>query len=169
LRWSLINRTSRALDAPIAAVSLTDESQKRQFFKSAVGLPDPVLSSRQVPFSHSFCKHVSRSNHILRVSDARLDPRVSKNASITEIGVVAYLGQPIHAPDGTPIGSMCVLDTKPRDWTDVEADTLLRISKMVDAQIALRATRAMLQEESDYLNDLLETLPECQAWLLLAG
>ena len=151
--------SARALNAPVALLSLIDETGDRQFFKSHYGLPEPVASCRQTPLSHSFCKLVTRSSEMLRVIDARTDPRVWDNPAITELGVIAYLGQPVFAPDGTPIGSLCVIEGQARVWTDEEADTLLKLSKMAAARIALRKSLADKEAEHRHLDKLLETLP----------
>ena len=149
---------SRLLNAPVALVSLVDVPGDRQFFKSQVGLPEPVASLRQTPLSHSFCKLVARTGKMLRVIDAQSDPRVKGNPVIEDLGVIAYLGQPLFAPDGTAIGSLCAIDTKAREWTETDADTLLRLSRMANAQIALRNSAQTLTIENDFLDDLLETL-----------
>lgn len=151
--------SARVLNAPVALLSLIDEQGDRQFFKSQYGLPEPVASRRQTPLSHSFCKLVTRSSEMLRVTDAHTDPRVWNNPAVTELGVIAYLGQPIFAPDGTPIGSLCVIEGQTRDWTDEEADTLLKLSKMAAARIALRKSLADKEAEHRHLDKLLETLP----------
>ena len=155
----LTSLAARFLNAPVSLLSLIDEVRDRQFFKSQVGLPEPFASQRQTPLRYSFCKHVARSNAALRVIDARIDERVKNNPAITELDVIAYLGQPILAPDGTSIGSLCVIDTQPRDWTEQDQDTLLRLSRMANAQIALRESLLILKDEKQYLDDLLEAVP----------
>ena len=151
--------SARVLNAPVALLSLIDEKGDRQFFKSQYGLTEPIASLRQTPLSHSFCKLVSRSAETLRVTDARTDPRVWHNPAINELGVIAYLGQPLLAPDNSPIGSLCVIEGQARHWTDEEADNLLKLSKMASAKIALRKSLADKEAEHRHLTTLLETLP----------
>src|SRR5688572_22304256 len=67
----------RVLRAPVALVSLVD--QERQFFKSCIGLPEPIASRRQTPLSHSFCQHVVGTGRPLIVEDARSNPLVRLN------------------------------------------------------------------------------------------
>ncbi|MGY6548860.1 MAG: PAS domain S-box protein, partial [Roseinatronobacter sp.] len=155
----LTTLSARFLAAPIALFTLVDEAGARQFFKSHAGLPEPVATARQTPLSRSFCKLVSRSGEKLRVVDARRDARVSHNPIIQELGVIAYLGQPVHAPDGSVIGTLCVIDTTPRDWTAQDEDTLLRLSHMVSTHLKLRRAHGALKAEHAYFSGLLETLP----------
>jgi len=83
----LTRLAARLLRAPVALVSLVDA--ERQFFKSCVGLPEPWLSRRQTPLSHSFCQHVVTSAEPLIIEDARANPLVKENLAVSELGVVA--------------------------------------------------------------------------------
>lgn len=134
-RFDRVTRVvSRALNVPVALVSLVDS--ERQFFKSAVGLPEPWNSCRETPLSHSFCQHVVNQNAVLRIVDARLDARVSENRAVPELGVIAYLGVPLHA-DGQVIGSLCAIDTKPRQWTVSDENSLRDLASIVENEISL--------------------------------
>jgi GAF domain-containing protein len=111
----------RILRAPVGLVSLVD--QHRQFFKSCIGLPEPLATIRETPVSHSFCQHVVGSGKPLVIEDARANPLVRLNPAIQEMGIVAYAGIPLTTSSGHTIGSFCVIDSRPRAWTfdDVEA------------------------------------------------
>lgn len=149
---------ARLLRSPVALVTFIDEKRNEQFFKSQLGLPEPVATLRTTPLSHSFCKHVARKNRVLRVVDAYTDPVVAANPAVPELGVRSYLGFPIHAPDGAAIGSLCVIDHEPRDWTEDDADALFRLCEMVTAQIHLRYSMIERAEKDRYLTDLLDTV-----------
>jgi GAF domain-containing protein len=133
---------SRVLGVPVALVSLVDD--RRQFFKSAQGLAEPWASERETPLSHSFCKHVVATAEPLLVTDARDDPRVADNLAIPDLGVVAYAGMPLLAPDGSVLGSLCAIDDHPRVWTEEQLDTLRELAAAASREIGLRiaATRA---------------------------
>jgi two-component sensor histidine kinase len=124
------------LKADVALLSLV--TGDRQFFKSQCGLPDPSL--RETPLSHSFCQHVVMTRQPLRVSDARDDPVVAGNLAITELGVVAYLGVPVHARSSNEIlGSLCIIQTKPRDWSDADLALLRQFGDIIEDQIDVHA------------------------------
>ena len=93
------------IEAPVALVSLVDD--KRQFFKSCVGLPSPWSQSRQTPLSHSFCQHAVRSGEPLIIEDARSHPLVRENLAIRDLNVIAYAGIPLVTSDGFVLGSFC--------------------------------------------------------------
>ena len=147
---------SAFLDVPVALVSLVDAD--RQFFASQVGLPDPTAAERQTPLSHSFCQHVVATDAPLAVEDARVHPVLRDNGAVDDLGVVAYLGVPIHAPSGEPLGSLCAIDSRPRTWTADERRAMSALVASVEAEIALqaeladrRAAEARARDEADAL------------------
>lgn len=123
------------IDVRMAMVSFVDESTNRQFFKASLGLPEGV---NQTTLDRSFCKIVARTGEMLAVIDARTDARVSDNSIIEEMGVIAYLGAPILAPSGQAIGSLCAVDSVPRDWSDKQKRIIIDLAACVTDHIALR-------------------------------
>jgi GAF domain-containing protein len=97
------------------------------------------MSERQTPLSHSFCKHVVTDNQPLIVDDAREHPILKDNKATAYLGVVGYLGMPLTTADGHPIGSFCVIDDQPREWTDEEIDIIRELAMSVMTEIDLRA------------------------------
>ena len=157
---------SRLLKAPVSLVSLIDYDGDRQFFTSQCGLPSPWSETRQTPLSQSFCKMVVEQNRHLRITDSRLDSRVAGNPVIDLLGVVAYLGVPIEAPNGEVVGSLCVIDSLARDWSDEDLDVLTRLGTCVNNQFRLMETARMLSDarhdlakERDQLANILDTVP----------
>lgn len=124
------------LNVPVALVSLVDED--RQFFKSCVGLPEPWASRRETPLSHSFCQHTITSNEPLLIADARVHPLVSDNLAIPDLNVIAYAGMPLILPDGSAIGSLCAIDTRPRWWTADEVNILRDLALSAVTEVELR-------------------------------
>ncbi|MDT0278004.1 GAF domain-containing protein [Blastococcus goldschmidtiae] len=110
------------LDVPVALVTMV--SVDEQVFPGAPGLPEPWQSTRRTPLSHSFCQHVVRSAAPLLIPDARTDPLVADNLAIPDLHVVAYAGVPITDTDGTLVGSLCAIDSRPRQWSDEDLSVL---------------------------------------------
>jgi diguanylate cyclase (GGDEF)-like protein/PAS domain S-box-containing protein len=132
----LTRLAARVLKVPVALVSLTDED--RQFFKSRV-LPAALAAVRETPLSYSFCQHTVASCQPLIIDDVQGHPLVGNNPAIAEFGVVAYAGIPLVTSDGYVLGSFCVLDTRPRAWTDEEIAILKDLAAAVMTEIELRA------------------------------
>jgi DNA-binding CsgD family transcriptional regulator len=126
----------RLLGTEVALLSLIDCD--RQFFKSSCGLPEPFASTRQTPLSHSFCQHVVASENYLAIEDARTEPLVADNPAICELGVIAYLGVPVLAPNGRILGSFCAIAQKPRAWSKDDIALMQDLSGIVENEIALR-------------------------------
>ena len=139
-----VRLATRLLGTPVGLLSLVDG--QRQFFKAQMGLPKWAADARQTPLTHSFCQHVVTSDGPLAVSDARADPKLQDNLAIEDLGVIAYLGVPVHAPDGAVLGSFCAIQSEPREWTDAEREALEDVAAGVEAEIALRTELARAQE-----------------------
>jgi PAS domain S-box-containing protein len=124
------------LHVPMALVSLVDA--ERQFFKSCIGLPEPWASQRETPLSHSFCRHAVESAEPLIIADAREHPLVRDNQGIHELDMIAYAGIPLITSDRYVLGSFCVTDNAPREWTAAEVEILQDLAASVMTEIELR-------------------------------
>ena len=121
-------------EAAFAAISFVCED--RQWFKSEVG-----LGVHQTPISVSFCAYAIRQPDIFVVTDARKHPLFAHNPLVTEEPKLRfYAGMPIQAADGTPIATLCVLDSVPRPagLTEIQQLTLRVLARQVEAQLELR-------------------------------
>lgn len=137
----LARLATRVVDAPIGLVTLVDRD--RQFFKSCVGLPHPWCDVRQTPLTHSFCMHVVATGEPLVIEDARQHPVLRDNLAIDQLGVVAYAGVPLIASEGETLGTFCVIDTRPRVWTNEDLYILGELAASVMTEIELRASREL--------------------------
>ena len=142
----LASLAARLLRAPVALVSLVDT--ERQFFKSCLGLPEPLNTLRQTPLSHSFCRHVVTSGEPLVVEDARLHAVLKDNLAIRDLGIIAYAGIPLRTASGHVLGSFCVTDTRPRRWSDEDLDTLRTLAASVVTELELRRSAAEHRAQS---------------------
>lgn len=149
---NLTRLVRQVLNVPVALVSIVQPENDRQYFKSQQGLPEPWATERQTPLSHSFCQHVSRCDQELVVSNALEHKMLATNLAVRDLGVVAYLGLPIYSPDHVCIGALCAIDTRPRDWSEFEVETMTSIASCVTDAILLRATcqtASALQDEQE--------------------
>jgi formate hydrogenlyase transcriptional activator len=139
----LTRLATAVLRVPVALVSLVDGD--RQFFKSQCGLSEPLATTRQTPLANSFCKHAVGSGEPLIVPDARRDPLFEHNPSISELGVIAYAGIPLITSEGQALGTFCVVDGRPHDWTEEEIGILRLLATSTMSEIELRALTANLE------------------------
>lgn len=150
----LTQLASSILGVPVSLVSIIDKPNDRQFFKSIHGLAEPWLSKGETPLSHSFCQHVAYDNAPLIVENAPDYDRVKDNLAIPDLGVIAYLGVPIHDPHGRAIGALCAIDSRPKKWTDEDLATLEKLALCVDDAICLRSalktSETIREEQADF-------------------
>lgn len=140
----LTRLASRIFNVPIALVSLVDA--ERQWFKSNQGLE----STTQGPRNESFCAHAILGDELLEVTDALADPRFSHHPAVVgELGLRYYAGRPLKSPDGMKLGTLCLVDTKPRMLTEDEKASLDDLSHMAEQEIT-----AMQLATLDHLTQL---------------
>ena len=150
----LTRLAAKVLRAPVAFLSLVDGG--RSVFKSSVGLPEPWVSRREIPLSHSVCRYVVAANAPLVIDDARSHPLAVDNQAVAELRIVAYLGTPLVTSDGYPLGTLAVIDTVPRAWTPEDVSVLGDLAASAMTEIELRAETDQRQRVEQHLG-LLET------------
>jgi GAF domain-containing protein len=126
---------AEVLRAPVALVSLIAED--RQFLKSAIGVAEPWASRRETPLSHSFCQHTITRGEPLVVDDAREHPILKGNPAIADMGAIAYAGVPLVDDRGQALGTLCVIDSRPRQWSSHQVELLADLAASVVSEIAL--------------------------------
>jgi PAS domain S-box-containing protein len=130
----LARLAAELLGAPMAAVNLIAEG--RQWFKAEVG-----LGVREMPLDNSICARVMLQPSELVIPDLLEDSRFSCNPLVTAgPGLRFYAGELLQTPDGLPLGTLCVLDTKPRPegLTTQQQFILQALARQVMGQLELR-------------------------------
>ncbi len=152
----------------ISAITFVGET--RTYWKSVPHLPYGSFESWQNAVGDSFCYFPIGVNGPFVVEDAENDPRTAGHPAIGPWGVGAWAGFPIVTSDGQPIGTMCVIDAKPREWQSSELETLAILARAVSSEInlrvSLRTARAALETAQDALARSTELTRSLQESLL---
>lgn len=128
----LVEMASKICDVPIALVSLIDSD--RQWFKANVG-----LDAKETPRDISFCGHAIHQKDIFIINEASLDERFKGNPLTTGYPHIRfYAGTPLITPEGHAIGTLCVIDQKPRELSEDQKRFLKILSEQVIAQLELK-------------------------------
>ncbi|RKR06481.1 GAF sensor signal transduction histidine kinase [Maribacter vaceletii] len=131
---------------PISLVSLLDET--RQWFKSRHG-----IDATETPKELAFCAHaINSDDKIFNIKDAREDERFKENPLvINDPNVIFYAGVSLTNDEGLPLGTLCVIDHKPRTLTQTQKDSLTALSKHVMNLLELRKNRILLEDSNKEL------------------
>jgi diguanylate cyclase (GGDEF)-like protein len=161
-----ITRTAcRLLDVPIALVSLVDKD--RQWFKSRTGL-DALETPRDV----SFCGHAILSDAPMVVPDAQEDARFADNPLVTGAPHLRfYAGVQLYSMDRKKIGTLCVIDRKPRVLAPGDLDALRDLARTIEQLIYHRQLAIAAQALNERLqacegSDAHQPEPGELAWLV---
>ncbi len=152
----------QVFSVPVAAITLIDE--QRQWYKSQVGLAYP-----QTPRAVAFCAHTILQTEVLAVSDATQDARFADNPSVTgDEHFRFYAGAPLITSEGLVLGSLCVIDTDPKQLDDQQKSVLEVLARQAASRIELQRQVA-LQEKLIVQQKLAEQrLAETEERLLFA-
>jgi PAS domain S-box-containing protein len=153
---------SEICGTPIAVVNLVGDA--RQWFKAEVG-----LGVRETPLETSFCGHAILQEDFMLVPDATQDPRFDCNPLVVgEPGLRFYAGALLKTEDGFPIGTLCVLDYKPRELTDQQIRTLRRLARQIMTQLELRRIVRAQSESEAYFRAMADHVP-AMVWVTNAS
>ena len=147
--------TSSICQVPIALISLVDA--ERQWFKSTIGL-DVSQTRRDI----AFCGHIILSAQTMVVKDTLYDERFRDNPLVTSAPRIRfYAGAPLITPTGYILGSLCVIDRKPRDLSDSQKIALEALARQVVTQLELRRVSANLANALDKIKQIEGLIPIC--------
>ncbi|MBU1689183.1 MAG: PAS domain S-box protein [Gammaproteobacteria bacterium] len=164
-RFDRITRVAQHLfDVPFALISLVDAD--RQWFKSCQG-----LSATETPRSISFCGHAILSENTFVVANALDDPRFADNPLVTDAPHIRfYAGHPLKAGDGSRLGTLCIIDSKPRDFSaeilallaDLARSVELELNQqtLVEATVSIDAGHQQLQAVLESVVDGIITIDD---------
>ena len=162
---NIVTLAAQMLNAPMSLVSHVNYEKDRQFFFGHKGLPSELAEAAETTLDVSICKFVQSSGKTVAIRDTLKDARTINNAAIHNLGIRSYIGSPIHAPSGRPVGALCCMSSEPRDWTDKNIENLINLTVCIDDIIESRALAleertareklySMLQNRFQYISEI---------------
>ena len=142
-RFDRITRLARSVfRVPVAEINILDDF--RQYTKSPYVPGHPVYTDR----TETFCDVTIQGDGILVVPDAEKDPRFSTRGLVTGARRIRfYAGRPLVTADGHRVGTLCVVDTKPRTFSVVEHALLDQLGQLVERELGLDSDPDHLTKE----------------------
>lgn len=152
----LTRLAQRLFGVKIALISLIDA--ERQWFKSRQGL-DVCETARDI----SFCGHAILASELFEVPDATQDARFADNPLVTDAPHIRfYAGAPLSSSDGFRLGTLCIIDTQPRQLSARDRGMLRDLADLVETEIALSEQRSQ-SERLHKMQALQEIITRAQA------
>ena len=150
----IVRLAAHLLDVPVAMLNLVTD---RHWTKAGYGVEERVLD-----LADSFCRHVVESGVAMHVPDLSRDERFSDNRFVTGAGLRFYAGEPLTVA-GRELGTLCVLDTRPRTLTDEQRAVLDELAAWAEAELnnsALNELVEMAQQQERHLRSILDATPD---------
>lgn len=148
----IVELASMICETPISTITMIDEA--RQWFKAKIGLADSETSR-----DNAFCAHVINSDEVMIVPDATKDNRFFDNPYVAgNPDIRFYAGMPLVTPDGYSLGTLCVIDTKPKNLFPHQLFALQVLSKQVVKLLELRKKIFELERLNDTHRKLLSVI-----------
>ena len=144
---------SQICDTPVAAVSFLESDH--QWFKAELG-----LDVTRLPLERSLCAHTIVEKKVLVVPDARRDERFAEHPLVTGAPHLRfYAGAPLVTAEGLALGTLCVIDKKPRKLSPAQRKALRALSRQVMNLLELRRTAARLKESETRFRAFMDNGP----------
>jgi two-component system NtrC family sensor kinase len=156
----IVRIAAESCGTPIALISLVDRD--RQWFKANVGLHGIGETER----CYSFCSHAIEREGVFLVEDALADERFATNPLVQgEPFIRFYAGVPIQTEEGLSVGTLCVLDRRPRTLAESQLRSLLGLGRQVELLFRLRSQVRLLKDRNIELEQAQERMRSLNTFL----
>ncbi len=148
---AITHAAAELLRVPVSLISLVDT--RRQWFKSHYG-----LETRETPRDISFCAHAILEPELFVVPDAEKDERFHDNTLVTDDPHIRfYAGCPLSATNGERLGTLCLIDRRPRELSAEQRKLLAHLGRWAEAELNLHAEH---ESVTRFVEHLLQQISE---------
>ena len=140
----LTQLAARLLKVPASFISVVGAGH--DFYKSQTGFPPDLAASRTIT-GRTFCHYTLAGDEPLVIDDTHSDPVWKAVPTVESMGVRAYVGVPLKLA-GETVGSFCVMDMQPRNWSDEELEILRQLALSAGRELSLRSALVQATDDS---------------------
>ncbi|WP_161597072.1 GAF domain-containing protein [Dyadobacter flavalbus] len=138
---NIVKLAAEICGTPTALVTLLDD--QTQYIRFKFGFDKDETSQKD-----AFCSHTIQQPELMIVPDALMDPRFVDNPLVTsDPNIRFYAGAPLTTQDGHSLGSLCVIDQKPKELTEIQKSMLTILSKQVIQTLEFQMSIQILKEQ----------------------
>lgn len=153
---SLVDTMALVLNVPAGLIMRLSGDQIEVLISSrSEGNPYHPGDSEHFLDSGLYCETVIRTQTRLLIPDALADPDWRDNPDV-KLGMISYLGLPINLPDGSPFGTICVLDSKANSYSELYVRLLFQFKSVVETHLHLAVMNGRLDRKNRELQSALE-------------
>ncbi|HUQ23990.1 MAG TPA: PAS domain S-box protein [Gaiellaceae bacterium] len=156
----LARLAAKAVQSSAAFVSLADCDADEIVFAGITGLPE-IDAGQRMSLSQTICRHVVSSGTPLVIADTEIHPLAQNEATITTLGIGAYLGVPLTTDEGEVVGVLCTIDRHSREWSTAQIEIAEGLAAAVMTEIGLRAALAAAARQADERHAIVESALDC--------
>ena len=158
-KWQeIVDIVSNIIEIPAGLIMRLNDPYIEVFVSSdSEGNPYHPGDKEKVWDSGLYCETVVKSKDKLLVQNALRDEKWKKKPDI-KLNMVSYLGFPILLPDGTPFGTICVLDTKENSYSDIYEKLIQKFRNVIQSDIQLQYMNKILGDENRQLDDYIQEI-----------
>jgi len=150
----LVSMVSKVCEAPIAYISLIDESHQTLIAKTG-------LDIESVQRGETFCNDTIEQSELVVIPDASKHPKYSKSPFVTgDPHVKFYAGMPVKTHEGYNIGTLCVIDSKPKQLNTYQIESLKMLSTHVIYLLELRLALNLVNDHKEIMQSSENMLKE---------
>lgn len=117
-------------------VLITQVTHDRQIVMANSGLQLPTALTTEMPLPFSICQHVVAIDFHLVIDDAASHPMLHDNLAVSDLGIHAYLGAPVHIREAEPFGATCALQNQQRHWSYKDIENIMFAARRADGLLA---------------------------------
>ncbi len=158
-KWqATVDLLAQIIDIPAALIMRLVETDIEVFVSSkSQGNPYQPGDNEHFMDSGLYCETVIKRNEKLVVPNALKDPNWDQNPDI-KLNMISYLGYPINQPDGSPFGTICVLDNKENRYSETFEQLLLQFRDVIQGHLELLYLNQQLGDKNQQLTDYIEEI-----------